>query len=254
MRRRFGVVPLCIVGCAVAIAGARAENPSPVFPLDEVQAGQRGYGLSVFSGSEPERFEAEILGVLRNVSPDTSYILARLTGRNLETTGVIAGMSGSPVYLDGRVAGAVAATWPFSKEAIALVMPIEAMRRLRGSSAPASAVAPAATGAAGEVENLRLLATGKLPESLLSERLATLVAHTPGGATSGLRVERLRLRRAFARLAAPGGGRGLAGGAGERYRIGGCRGGARPRRRGRRRPGGRRSAHRRHRHGHRPLG
>src|SRR4029079_15052310 len=116
-----------------------AESPSPAFSLDRVQAGQRGYGLSVFAGSEPERFEAEILGVLRNVSPDTSFILAQLTGRNLETTGVIAGMSGSPGYIDGQVAGAVAAAWPFSKEAIALVMPIESMRRLRGSATEAAA-------------------------------------------------------------------------------------------------------------------
>jgi hypothetical protein len=193
MRRRFGVAPLCIIGCAIALGAARAENPSPAFPLDDVQAGQRGYGLSVFSGSEPERFEAEILGVLRNVSPDTSFILARLTGRNLETTGVVAGMSGSPVYLDGKVAGAVAAAWPFSKEAIALVMPIESMRRLRGSTAPASdgaaaaAMAPGASGgAAGDLEVLRRIASGKLPESLLSERLAKLVPRTPGGATSGL--------------------------------------------------------------------
>jgi hypothetical protein len=163
---------------------ARAESPSPAFSLDRVQAGQRGYGLSVFAGSEPERFEAEILGVLRNISPDTSFILARLTGRNLETTGVIAGMSGSPVYIDGQVAGAVAAAWPFSKEAIALVMPIESMRRLRGSTAAPDAASSAT--ATTDSDFLRQLVTGKLPEALLGERLAALVPRSPGGSTSGL--------------------------------------------------------------------
>jgi hypothetical protein len=183
MRLRLGVLALCIAGCAVA---ARAQAPTPAFPLERVEAGQRGYGLSVFSGSEPERFEAEILGVLRNVSPDTSFILARLTGRDLETTGVIKGMSGSPVYIDDKVAGAVAAAWPFSKEAIALVMPIESMRRLGGASAAAAGASAAAASPAIDTEFLRRLATGKLPDTLLGERLAALEPRSPGGAASGL--------------------------------------------------------------------
>src|SRR5262245_55264094 len=98
-----------------------------------------GYGLSVFRGSVPERFEVEVLGVLKNPQPEESYILARLKGGDLEKTGIIAGMSGSPVYLDGRLAGAVAFTWPFSKEPIAGITPIESMRAIRelgGGTAP----------------------------------------------------------------------------------------------------------------------
>ncbi len=183
MRRRFGVLPVCITGCAIALGAARAEVPSPAFPLADIEKGQRGYGLSVFEGTEPERFEAEIIGVLRNVSPDTSFILARLSGQGLENTGVIAGMSGSPVYIDGKVAGAVAAAWPFAKEAIALVMPIESMRTLRGQSAAAVAKPVSADESS---ERLRQLLSGQLPDDTLAKALATLVPRLPAGASSGL--------------------------------------------------------------------
>src|SRR5258708_2718516 len=81
---------------------ALAATPLPTIDLDDVKVGQRGYGLSVFAGGEPERFDVEVIGVMRNISPDMSYILARLSGRGLESSGVAAGMSGSPVFLDGR--------------------------------------------------------------------------------------------------------------------------------------------------------
>ncbi len=98
--------------------------------VDEVSRGQTGYGLSVFAGSEPERFGVEIVGVLREMDPGTSFIVARLSGKGLEESGVVAGMSGSPVYIDDRLAGAVAYSWAFTSEALALITPIAAMRRL----------------------------------------------------------------------------------------------------------------------------
>ena len=116
----------------------------PRSPLDEIQRGQHGYGLSVFSGTEPERFDVEVIGVMRNLSPDVSYILARLTGKGLEKSGVAAGMSGSPVFIDGRLAGAVAFSWPFSKEAIAGITPIGSMRQLSGRRRIAGLAAAAA--------------------------------------------------------------------------------------------------------------
>ena len=96
-------------------------------PLEEVQAGMRGTGRTVFSGQEVEEFEVEILGVLENVGPKQSIILGRLSGGPLEKTGVMAGMSGSPVYLDGKLAGAVAYSFPFTTEAIAGIRPIHEM-------------------------------------------------------------------------------------------------------------------------------
>lgn len=94
-------------------------------PLDEVKPGMKGIGKTVFRGTEVEEFEAEVLGVLKNITPRQDAILARLSGGPLEKTGVMGGMSGSPVYVDGRLIGAVSFSFPFSKEAVAGVTPIE---------------------------------------------------------------------------------------------------------------------------------
>ncbi len=115
---------------AAAVFALGANPPSDVVPLDQVERGLQGQGWSVFSGREPEPFDVEVLGVWQEISPSSSYILARLAGRGLEESGVIAGMSGSPVYVGDRLLGAVAFSWPFAKEPIAGVTPIESMRRM----------------------------------------------------------------------------------------------------------------------------
>jgi hypothetical protein len=109
------------------IVAANAFAQMQIFPLREVQAGQRGIGKTVFSGSKIEEFQVEILGVLENVGPRQSVILARLSGGPLEKTGVMQGMSGSPVYINGRLVGAVALAFNFAKEPIAGIRPIEEM-------------------------------------------------------------------------------------------------------------------------------
>lgn len=96
-------------------------------PVDEVQSGMKGYGLTVFSGTEVDTFGVEVLGVLEKVRPKGDIILARLSGGPLEETGIAAGMSGSPIYIDGRLIGAVAYAWLFAKEPIAGVTPIGEM-------------------------------------------------------------------------------------------------------------------------------
>jgi hypothetical protein len=134
---------LSLLGLFAIAAG---ESPGPVMPLVEVERGLEGRGWSVFAGGEPEPFDVEVLGVWRNVSPDTSYILARLSGQRLEETGVIAGMSGSPVYVGERLLGAVAFSWAFATDAIAGITPIEQMRRMAGEPRlPAQPADPMAT-------------------------------------------------------------------------------------------------------------
>ena len=98
-------------------------------PLDEVRAGMRGVGVTVFQGAEREEFDVEILGVLQNgIGPKRTLIVSRLEGGPLATTGVIQGMSGSPVYIDDRLVGAISySLGSFSKEAIAGITPIEEM-------------------------------------------------------------------------------------------------------------------------------
>ncbi len=115
------------IGLALAAAAIAADAATITMPLSQVKPGMVGRGKSVFQGKVIEEFEAEILGVLENAAPKRSIILARLKGHGLETTGIIAGMSGSPVYVDGKLIGAVASGFSFSKEAIAGITPIEEM-------------------------------------------------------------------------------------------------------------------------------
>ncbi|MGA7414522.1 MAG: SpoIVB peptidase S55 domain-containing protein [Bryobacteraceae bacterium] len=109
-------------------ASAKAQPPStPFFPLRDIRPGLHGVGRTVFHGNQIEEFQVEILGVLEGSGPQQSIILAKLTGGPLADTGVIQGMSGSPVYIDGKLVGAVALGFPFAKEAIAGIQPIEQM-------------------------------------------------------------------------------------------------------------------------------
>ncbi len=163
----------------VLSANARAQGP--ILPLEEVERGQRGYGLSVFQGSEPERFEFEVIGVWRNVQPDQSFILAEFSGQGLEETGVIAGMSGSPVYIDGKLIGAVSFSWPFSKRPVGGITPIESMRELLGAHRQGSSVA---TG--GQPFAFESLVDGSLDESRLLETLSRLRPEPVGGAKPGV--------------------------------------------------------------------
>jgi hypothetical protein len=100
-----------------------------IMPLDQIHEGMRGTALTVFQGVKPESMDVEVLGVMRNVNgPKGDIILVRLHGAKPEYTGVVAGMSGSPVYFDGKLAGAIAfRIGEFSKEPIAGVTPIEEM-------------------------------------------------------------------------------------------------------------------------------
>ncbi len=133
-----------------------AQTTQPTIPVDEIHTGMRGVAYTVFQGVKPEPMDVEVLGVLRNVNgPKGSIILIRLHGPKVEYTGVVAGMSGSPVYIDGKLAGALAfRIGEFSKEPIAGVTPIADMLEInaldKSPSEEASAAKPAVTNAAGK--------------------------------------------------------------------------------------------------------
>jgi len=110
-------------------------SQTPIFPLRDIRAGQHGIGKTVFAGNKVDEFQVEILGVLDNVGPRQSVILARLSGGPLDRTGVMQGMSGSPVFIDGKLVGAVALAFNFSKEPIAGIRPIEEMRAVGAAAA-----------------------------------------------------------------------------------------------------------------------
>jgi hypothetical protein len=124
-----------VVPAALALAAALSAQ-STFFPLKDLKPGMHGTGRTVFSGSKIEEFQVEILGVLDNIGPKESLILGRLSGGPLDHTGVMQGMSGSPVYIDGKLVGAVAMAFPFAKDPIAGIRPIEAMVRAAATPAP----------------------------------------------------------------------------------------------------------------------
>ena len=141
--KRLSVVPGVLLALALAIC------PSALFameflPLDQVRPGMVGEGLTVFSGEKIESFKVTILGVLRNFGPNQNMILAELEGGPLAHTGIIAGMSGSPVYVDGKLIGAVAYAFPFAKDPIAGITPFQEMVEATDTPSTRRAAAPLA--------------------------------------------------------------------------------------------------------------
>src|SRR5271155_414093 len=134
---------------AQASPGQTVQNPQ-IITVSQIHAGMRGVAYTVFEGVKPESMDVEVLGVLHNVNgPKGDIILVRLHGQKVEYTGVVAGMSGSPVYLDGKLAGALAfRIGEFSKEPIAGVTPIAEMLEISAlDHTPASAPVEATSAA-----------------------------------------------------------------------------------------------------------
>lgn len=137
---------IALVGLALWVLGTGPVAQTTIMPIDEVRPGMIGIGRTVFAGATIEEFKVHILGVLRNVvGPRRNLVLARLEGGPLAETGVIAGMSGSPVYVDGRLLGAVSySLGQFSKEPIAGITPISEMVDATAMSAPLPGSRPVA--------------------------------------------------------------------------------------------------------------
>src|SRR5882724_7067123 len=120
---------------------AAPQESNEMLPLSQVRAGMQGYAYTIFAGDQVERFNLEVIGVLDNfLGPKQSIILVQLKGPKVEHTGVVAGMSGSPVYLDGKLAGALSLKLGiFTKEPIAGVTPIQDVLNPPSQAAPAQA-------------------------------------------------------------------------------------------------------------------
>src|SRR5215470_13653846 len=139
MKRMVTLISLIILAAVSALAQSASktgrgqtaqDKPSKTefFPVDQVKPGMRAVGYTVFSGSEPKKFEVEVLGVLKGYpNPQQSAVVTRLLGDELYHTGVFQGMSGSPVYIDGKLLGAVAFGYQFAKDPIAGITPIQQM-------------------------------------------------------------------------------------------------------------------------------
>ncbi len=101
-----------------------------ILPVQEIRSGMMGYGVSRFQDNQMERMSVEILGVIENGTPESSMILGRVTGNAVDRGGIMSGMSGSPVYINGKLAGAMAYSFPFARESICGITPMTAMDKL----------------------------------------------------------------------------------------------------------------------------
>lgn len=152
-------VAIFLIGVARADDAKRASffDASRHMRVSEVKPGMTGYGLSVFKGTKIERFDVEVISIVHNIfSPKCDAILVRLSGQDLDHTGAIAGMSGSPIYLKDeqgreRMCGAFAFGWPLTKDPIGGVQPIEYMLDVNPSETKKPATAPIAREARAEV-------------------------------------------------------------------------------------------------------
>lgn len=122
----IGLIGLYPSGLAsVHALGSRGR--ADVMPLSAIRPGMKGYGLTVFDGTKPERFDVEVIDVLKGFLPKQDLILIKTRHPRLDVTRVVAGMSGSPIFLQGKMIGAYAYGWTFARESVAGVTPIENM-------------------------------------------------------------------------------------------------------------------------------
>ena len=145
-RKLYLPVLLRVAALLLAVAAIATLSPTisaqsnDILPLSQVRPGMQGYAYTIFAGDQVEKFDLEVIGVMPNfLGPQQSIILVQLKGEKVEHTGVVAGMSGSPVYLDGKLAGALSLKLGvFTKEAIGGVTPIEDILHPAGASSAAS--------------------------------------------------------------------------------------------------------------------
>jgi hypothetical protein len=162
-----------------AVAAPKARPPiawddKRFMRVDEVRPGMRGWGLTVISGTKLDTFHVEVIAVRKNFFPQGDVILARGSGAGMELAGIVAGMSGSPVYIDGRLVGALAYGWPFMKDPIMGITPIEAMLSL--STVEDRPGEPGASGVTADPEKRRawqslVSTTGPAARPLVAELL-----------------------------------------------------------------------------------
>lgn len=133
LARSLPLVPAFVLVLAAPVVTlaplARAEGPAKAGTMDiaDVKPGMKGYGLTVFKGTDPEKFDIEVVGILSKFRPNQDLILIKTPHERLNIAHTVAGMSGSPIFLDGKMIGAYAYGWQFGSEPIAGVTPIKNM-------------------------------------------------------------------------------------------------------------------------------
>lgn len=180
---------LAITGCLLtaayqvarpASAQARRQR-TEIMPVDEIKPGMKGHAVTVFSGTQSDRFEIEIVDVVPDFVPGQPVILFRALDPRLQHSGVVGGMSGSPIYIDGKMIGALAYGWPFNKDPLGGITPIEPMLEV-GQLPFRPEVMPVALGRddrlGGRADSMLGLDTSPLP-ARAPARAAGVAAMTP---------------------------------------------------------------------------
>jgi hypothetical protein len=174
-RRLLGVASIVVtLVCTGFTQGPVSSTGVETIPVQQIHPGMQGVAYTVFQGTQPEPMEFEVLGVLRNLNgPKANVILIRLHGQKVEYTGVVAGMSGSPAYIDGKLAGALAfRIGEFSKEPIAGITPIGEMLEINqldrspgseGSTSKAAGPVTATAAPGSPADSLNNFATALKP-------------------------------------------------------------------------------------------
>jgi hypothetical protein len=190
-RRNVYLSVLALLIFVLALPVRAGDDPA-IFPLSDVKPGMKGVTYTIFEGDQVEKVDLEVIGILRNaVGPKQDIILVRLLGEKVQQTGVVAGMSGSPVYFDGKLAGALALKLgSFTKEAIGGVTPIANMLEVEhspASPAPQSAGSPSSAPANrpanapfGAPEVAELDASRVLLPAEFAARIAAGPGYSPG--------------------------------------------------------------------------
>jgi hypothetical protein len=176
--------------------------PPAILPLADVKPGMIGQALTVFTGTKPEPFKIRVVSVMRNFLPKQDVILIRAEDPRVEFSGIVAGMSGSPVYVDGKLMGAIAYAWSFSKEPLGGVTPIESMLAERSRPRRVKEETMARAGDAGAATEREALAwrRSSSSSSSLSSGARGVAADGPSALARGLGLPSL--------LPAGGGGSG----------------------------------------------
>lgn len=137
---------LCITLNTSVCQASEDLNKSRYISFDEIKPGMKGYCLTIYKGTAPEKFELEVIDIIRNIMPGRNAILVQSPDERFIHTGPVAGCSGSPVYINGRLAGALAFGWTYSKDPLYGVTPIEEMLKVGQGPACGSDKSPAGTG------------------------------------------------------------------------------------------------------------
>ncbi|MCU0285408.1 MAG: hypothetical protein MUF15_03310 [Acidobacteria bacterium] len=156
-------------------AGNETDNPD-IMKLSEIRPGMSGEGKTIYKGTEIETFKFKVLGVLEKFVPDKNLIIVELESPVLAEAGIIAGMSGSPVYIDGKIIGAVAYGFPFAKKPIGGVTPIEDIIKTDEYNTPSFSIDITNIKVQFDKENIKFI-TGFL-QQVLAQRVNFTTADT----------------------------------------------------------------------------